>query len=160
HANTSSHDTDFERVIVGIGEPPGSSISPPPAARRIVASRIAVSRQNIQKYLNAHYDQLERHATRRPRPMTVTPVVAAAPLLWHTPLSPFSEKVRWALDLKHMAHRRRVLGPDYLIRAWRATGRGTLPILFLEGRPIGDSTRIIEALEQHSPEPALYPRDP
>jgi glutathione S-transferase len=80
-------------------------------------------------------------------------------LLWHIPLSHFSEKVRWTLDYKRIAHRRRVLGADYLIRAWRATGRGTLPILFLEGRAIGDSTLIIAALEERYPEPPLYPDD-
>jgi glutathione S-transferase len=80
-------------------------------------------------------------------------------LLWHIPLSHFSEKVRWALDYKRIPHRRQVLGPDYLIRAWRATGQGKLPILFLDGRAIADSTRIIAALEERHPEPALYPRD-
>jgi glutathione S-transferase len=79
------------------------------------------------------------------------------PLLWHIPLSHFNEKVRWALDYKCIGHRRKVLGPDYLIRAWRATGRGTLPILFLDGRAIGDSTHIIAALEDRFPEPPLYP---
>jgi glutathione S-transferase len=82
-----------------------------------------------------------------------------APLLWHIPLSHFSEKVRWTLDYKRIPHRRHVLGADYLIRAWRATGHGTLPILFLEGRAIGDSTRIIAALEERYPEPPLYPGD-
>jgi glutathione S-transferase len=81
------------------------------------------------------------------------------PLLWHIPLSHYSEKVRWALDYKGIAHRRRVLGPDYLIRAWRATGQGKLPILWLDGRAIADSTRIIAALEERYPEPPLYPRD-
>jgi glutathione S-transferase len=81
------------------------------------------------------------------------------PLLWHIPLSHYSEKARWALDYKRIAHHREVLGPDYLIRAWRATGRGTLPILFLEGRAIGDSTHIIAALEQRYSEPSLYPGD-
>ena len=81
------------------------------------------------------------------------------PLLWHIPLSHFSEKVRWTLDYKRIAHRRHVLGADYLIRAWRATGSGTLPILFLDGRAIGDSTRIIAALEERYPEPPLYPGD-
>jgi glutathione S-transferase len=81
------------------------------------------------------------------------------PLLWHIPLSHFNEKVRWALDYKCIGHRRKVLGPDYLIRAWRATGRGTLPILFLDGRAIGDSTHIIAALEDRFPEPPLYPGD-
>jgi hypothetical protein len=46
------------------------------------------------------------------------------PLLWHIPLSHYSEKLRWALDYKCIAHRRRVLGPNYLIRVWRATGQG------------------------------------
>ena len=82
-----------------------------------------------------------------------------APLLWHIPLSHFNEKVRWALDFKGIAHRRRVLGPDYLIRAWRATGQGQLPILWLDGRAIHDSTRIIAALEEWYPDPPLYPRD-
>ncbi len=82
------------------------------------------------------------------------------PLLWHIPLSHYNEKVRWALDYKGIAHRRRVLGPDYLIRAWRATGGGTLPILFLDGRAIGDSTHIIAALEERHPDPPLYPADP
>jgi hypothetical protein len=50
------------------------------------------------------------------------------PLLWHIPLSHFSEKVRWTLDYKGIAHQCRVLGPDYLIRAWRATGQGKLPV--------------------------------
>src|SRR5262250_910208 len=81
------------------------------------------------------------------------------PLLWHIPLSHFNEKVRWTLDHKGIAHRRQVLGPDYLIRAWRATGHGKLPILFLDGRGIGDSTHIIAALEQRHPEPPLYPAD-
>ncbi len=82
-----------------------------------------------------------------------------APLLWHIPLSHFNEKVRWALDYKRIAHRRKVLGADYLIRAWRATRRGTLPILFLDGRAIGDSTHIIAALEQRYADPPLYPND-
>ena len=81
------------------------------------------------------------------------------PLLWHIPLSHFNEKVRWALDYKGIAHRRQVLGANYLFRAWRATGQGTLPILFLDGRAIGDSTQIIAALEERYPEPPLYPGD-
>ena len=38
------------------------------------------------------------------------------PLLWHIPLSNFSEKVRWALDYEGIAHRRRVLGPAHHCR--------------------------------------------
>ena len=83
----------------------------------------------------------------------------ATPLLWHFPISHFNEKVRWALDWKRIPHVRRTLGPDYLPRVWWATGRGTLPVLWLDGQAIGDSTRIIEALERYRPEPPLYPRD-
>jgi glutathione S-transferase len=86
--------------------------------------------------------------------------VPELPLLWHIPFSHFNEKARWALDFKRIPHQRRVLGANYLFKAWRATGRGTLPILFLDGKPIGDSTAIIAALEQWQPEPALYPQDP
>ena len=50
-------------------------------------------------------------------------------------------------------------GPDYLIRVWRATGQGKLPVLWLDGRAIADSTRIIATLEEHYPDPSLYPRD-
>jgi glutathione S-transferase len=81
------------------------------------------------------------------------------PLLWHIPVSHYSEKVRWALDYKGIAHQRRVLGTDYLIQVWRATGQGKLPVLWLDGRAIADSTRIIAALEERYPEPPLYPRD-
>src|SRR2546429_8015583 len=80
-------------------------------------------------------------------------------LLWHIPSSHSNEKVRWTLDYKRIPHRRQVLGAGYLPRAWRATGRGTLPILFLDGRAIGDSTHIIAALEERYPEPPLYPGD-
>ena len=81
-------------------------------------------------------------------------------VLWHFPISHFNEKVRWALDWKRIPHVRRVLTLDYLPRALWATGKPTLPILFLDGKAIGDSTRIIEALERYQPEPALYPREP
>src|SRR5215510_13420531 len=81
------------------------------------------------------------------------------PVLWHIPFSHYSEKARWALDYKGIAHRRRVLGSDYLVKVWRATGQGKLPVLWLDGRAIADSTRIIAALEEHYPEPTLYPRD-
>ena len=80
------------------------------------------------------------------------------PVLWHIPLSHFNEKVRWALDFKNIPHRRQRVGADYLLQAWRATGHGTLPILFLDGKPIRDSTAIIAALERRHPEPALYPK--
>jgi len=56
----------------------------------------------------------------------------ATPVLWHFPISHYNEKVRWALDWKHIPHVRRTLGPDYLPRVWWATRRGTLPVLWLD----------------------------
>lgn len=85
--------------------------------------------------------------------------MASTPVLWHFPVSHFNEKVRWALDFKGLPHVRKALFLDYLPRALWATGRPTLPILFLDGNAIGDSTRILEALEQFRPDPPLYPRD-
>jgi glutathione S-transferase len=82
---------------------------------------------------------------------------ASVPLLWHFPISHFNEKVRWALDYKQIPHRRRALGVTYLPRAWLATRRAKLPILFLEGKAISDSTTILEALERFKPDPPLYP---
>lgn len=82
------------------------------------------------------------------------------PLLWHFPISHYNEKVRWALDYKHIPHRRKVLSADYLPRAFWATGRGTLPILHLEDGAVGDSTKIIATLEERWPDPPLYPSDP
>lgn len=85
--------------------------------------------------------------------------VTAKIVLWHFPISHYNEKARWALDWKRLPHVRRVLSFGYLPRALWATGRGTLPILFIDGQAIGDSTRIIEALEALQADPPLYPRD-
>jgi glutathione S-transferase len=84
---------------------------------------------------------------------------ANKPLLWHFPISHYNEKVRWALDYKAIPHVREALGPSYMPRALWATRQGSLPILFLEGKAIADSTRIIEALESYAPDPPLYPAD-
>src|SRR3954463_3110989 len=85
------------------------------------------------------------------------------PLLWHLPISHFSEKVRWALDWKRIPHRRRVMPPGLHPFAGlvMTCGRGfTMPVLVAEGRHIGDSTEIIEWLEERVPSPPLYPSDP
>jgi len=44
--------------------------------------------------------------------------------------------------------------------AQRLTGGATFPVLVLDGRAIGDSTRIIAELERLRPDPPLYPQDP
>ena len=72
------------------------------------------------------------------------------PTLWHIEISHYSEKARWALAYKGVEHRRRAPLPGahmpvalWLTRGERAT---TFPILSLDGRNIGDSSAIVEAL--------------
>jgi glutathione S-transferase len=82
------------------------------------------------------------------------------PLLWHFTFSHYAEKVRWALDWKNIPHvRRRMLPGLHYPRVLWATGQPTVPVLWLDGKPIADSTRIIAALEQGFPAPPLYPLD-
>jgi glutathione S-transferase len=85
------------------------------------------------------------------------------PLLWHLPISHFSEKVRWALDWKRVPHRRRVMPPGLHPFAGFVMTRGhgfTMPVLVADGGHIGDSTAIIEWLEERFPCGPLYPADP
>src|SRR5919202_4633954 len=83
-----------------------------------------------------------------------------APVLWHLKVSHYNEKARWALDYKGIPHVPRALIPGrHRSTAQRLAGRDTFPVLVLDGRAIGDSTDIIEALERRQPEPPLYPRD-
>ena len=84
------------------------------------------------------------------------------PVLWHIEISHYNEKARWALDHKRIAHRRRapMPGAAHMAHAFRLTRGFTFPVLELDGRAIGDSTRIIAALERHRPDPPLYPADP
>ena len=84
-------------------------------------------------------------------------------MLWHIELSHYNEKVRWALDYKGIPHVRKAPLPGlhgaYAMAITRSTHH-RLPVLVLDGRRIGDSTDIIAALEEHQPEPPLYPANP
>ncbi len=84
------------------------------------------------------------------------------PVLWQLQVSHYVEKVRWALDHKRVPHIRRTMLPGFHIRETkRLTGdTSTAPVLTIDGRSIGDSTRIISAIEQRWPQPPLYPDDP
>ena len=85
-----------------------------------------------------------------------------SPVLWHIKVSNFNEKVRWALDYKGIRHiRRDPLPGAHMLVALVLTRRvATFPVLELDGRAIGDTTRIIAALEQRFPDPPLYPAEP
>ena len=66
------------------------------------------------------------------------------------------EVARWALDHKRVPHvRRAVTPPRHRAIAPRLNAGRTFPVLVLDGVAIGDSTRIIEALEHRYPEPPL-----
>jgi glutathione S-transferase len=83
-------------------------------------------------------------------------------VLWHLPVSHYNEKVRWALAVKGVEHERRAPPPGAHMAIALALTRGrshTFPVLQLDGSTIADSSRIIAALEEAVPEPALYPAD-
>src|SRR3954452_8040537 len=86
----------------------------------------------------------------------------APPLLWHLPISHFSEKVRWALDWKRVPHCRRVMPPGLHPLGGLVLSRGrvyTMPVLVADRRSIGDSTEIIAWLEERFPDRPLYPAE-
>ena len=75
--------------------------------------------------------------------------------------SPYNEKVRWALDIKHVAHRRRSLLPGpHIATVKRLTGHTHMPVLMHDGVALDGSARIIEWLDEHHGAPMLIPSDP
>ena len=90
-------------------------------------------------------------------------MASTEPTLWQLPISHYSEKARWALAHKGVAHRRRSPLPGMHMAVALTLTRGrekTFPILQLDGRTVGDSSAVIAALEQRYPDPPLYPADP
>jgi glutathione S-transferase len=88
--------------------------------------------------------------------------VESLPVLWQLELSHYNEKVRWALDYKRIPHiRRALLVGIHAVATRRLTGSvDTTPVLTLDGRSIGDSTKILAAIEERWATPPLYPADP
>ena len=83
------------------------------------------------------------------------------PVLWHLKVSNYNEKARWALDHKGVPHVRRAVMPGRQRGiAKRLCGGSTFPVLVLDGKAVGDSTAIIEALERRHAERPLYPSEP
>lgn len=91
----------------------------------------------------------------------MTTAAAERPVLWQLQISHYNEKVRWALDYKRIPHTRRSLLPGvHRVVARRIAGIDTTPVMQLDGRGVGDSTRILQALEERWPQPPLIPSDP
>ncbi|MDG1340758.1 MAG: glutathione S-transferase family protein [Paracoccaceae bacterium] len=81
--------------------------------------------------------------------------------LYHSPLSPFSRKVRLSLaekkiEVELFEERYWERGQEFL----RRNPAGKIPILKMDGRLMADSTAICEYLEEKYPNPALMPADP
>ena len=73
------------------------------------------------------------------------------PILWHIPISHYSEKARWALDYKRLPHRRRALpgGAHMLVALLLTRGESvTFPVFSDDEETIADSTAIIAELER------------
>ena len=74
--------------------------------------------------------------------------------------SPYNEKVRWALDLKQVPHRRRSLLPGpHLATVRKLTGRTHTPVILADGQALDGSARILDWLETRWPQPPLHPAD-
>lgn len=76
-------------------------------------------------------------------------------------VSPWSERVRWALELKGLPYTRRQYTPladEDALR--RRTGIATTPVLIADGGVVGDSDAAVDWIERARPAPALLPADP
>src|SRR3954452_10946548 len=84
--------------------------------------------------------------------------MAERPVLWQLQISHYNEKVRWALDYKRIPHTRRSMLPGvHQLIVKRKAGIVTSPVLELDGRGIGDSSAILQAIEERWPDPPLIP---
>jgi glutathione S-transferase len=86
--------------------------------------------------------------------------MADRPVLWQLQISHYNEKVRWALDYKRIPHTRRSMMPGvHQLIVKRKAGIMTSPVLEVDGQGIGDSSAILQAIEERWPEPQLIPDD-
>lgn len=75
--------------------------------------------------------------------------------------SPWSERLRWALEWKRLPYGRRPYQPladEESLR--RTTGLTTVPVLLADQEVIGDSDAAVDWLEARHPTPALVPAAP
>lgn len=94
--------------------------------------------------------------------MTSPAPLASEPFIhyefWH---SHYCEKSRWALDLKRVPYRPRLLVPVHHAPIMLlATGQRQVPAIKGRGVTIAGSTAILHHLETIAPDPPLFPEDP
>jgi glutathione S-transferase len=81
------------------------------------------------------------------------------PQLVQFSFSHYNEKARWALDYKLVRHTRRSLLPgQHMMVMPRLTGQTQTPVLCVGDEHVVGSGAIIDWLERHRPEHALYPK--
>lgn len=78
------------------------------------------------------------------------------------PYSPWSERARWALDIKRIEYKKRTYQPlfgelELRYRLKRLTGPVTVPLLILEDGVIGDSFDIARWADAHGSGVTLFP---
>lgn len=83
------------------------------------------------------------------------------PVLHQFLSSHFNEKARWAFDWKGVPHERVCYLPGpHMPAIRRMTGQTATPVMVAGAEVVAGSAAIIDWLEAHHPEPALYPDDP
>src|SRR3954462_11092547 len=93
--------------------------------------------------------------------MTAMAQVDQRPVLWQLQISPYNEKVRWALDYKRIPHTRRSMMPGvHRLKVKQLAGVVTSPVLQIGDEGIGESSAILLAIEERWPEPRLIPENP
>lgn len=89
--------------------------------------------------------------------------MSTKPVLWHIPISHYSEKARWALKRKHVEPELRAPQPPahMAVALWLSRGASiTLPILDMDGRRAAGSAAIVELLDELRLGEDLVPSDP
>lgn len=78
--------------------------------------------------------------------------------LYQFNFSTFNEKARWALDYKHVPHRKITLLPGPHMRTMKKlSGQTKTPAISFDGKIVAGSAAIFEELEKRFPEPPFYP---
>ena len=82
-------------------------------------------------------------------------------ILYATPLSNYSAKVRIALCVKGLAFQELAPPGGYRSESYRKIApMGTIPALQVEGQLLSESEAILEYLEDRFPDPPMRPQDP
>src|SRR5438067_5844023 len=156
HAATTA---SRSRASSEVGSPVVASATIPaaPASTASTARRSRASMSTRPSSANGVTSGTNRPVGRRSLPIAqrilvrrhYAAIVDSRPVLWHIAISHYSEKARWALDWKGVDAVRRAPQPGLHMAIALGLTRGgckTFPVLGLDGRAIGDSTAIIEAL--------------